>query len=147
MLCSSWSWASCAAMKCCLWLAFKVELIVVQRRAVQGQRQATHNKHIPGSFTCYASQKTCFTQAGELCGRMGRIFLLMCQQKNSWTKQNTNRTHPLTKPDTFTFVISLKSQTPNLFPFPLSSNSHSITLPFLPHLPGLGADVMRAQGG
>lgn len=120
-------------MKCCLWLGFKVELIMVQRRAGQGQRQATHNKHIPGSFTCYASQETCFTQAAGLCGRMGRIFLLMCIQKESCTKRDTNPSHPLTRPDTFAFVISSRSQTPDFFPFPLSSNSHSsLSLSFLP---------------
>lgn len=41
-----------AAVKCCLWLGFKVELIAVQGLVGQGQRQATHNKHIPGRFTC-----------------------------------------------------------------------------------------------
>ena len=144
-------------MKCCLWLVFKVELIVVQRRAGQGQCQATHNKHIPGSFTCYASQETCFTQAAGLCGRMGRIFLLMCVQKKkkSCTKRDTNPSHPLTKPDTFAFVISLRSQTPNLFPFLLYSNSHSSLYPSPRHFSAFpppasragGADVMRARGG
>lgn len=41
-----------AAGKCCLWLVFQVELIAVQGLVGQGQRQATHNKHIPRRFTC-----------------------------------------------------------------------------------------------
>lgn len=139
-------------MKCCLWLLFKVELIVVQRRAGQGQRQATHNKHIPWSFTCYGSQKTCFTQAEGLCGRICCIFLLMCVQKKIKKlyrlSKGTNRSHPLTKPENSpsSYPRKAKSQSsvtslcPPTFTAPaIHHHHHSVSLPFLPPLARLGS--------
>lgn len=133
-------------MKCCLWLVFKVELIVVQRRAGQGQCQATHNKHIPGSFTCYASQETCFTQAAGLCGRMGRIFLLMCVQKKklyqarhksqppTYQTRHIRLRHLLEKPNPQPFSLPSVLQLPLLF---LSVTTPLLCLPS-PSLPGRG---------
>lgn len=138
-------------MKCCLWLLFKVELIVVQRRAGQGQRQATHNKHIPWSFTCYASQKTCFTQAEGLCGRTCCIFLLMCVQKKRKKVVPTEQRHesPDNSPSSYPRKAKSQSSVTSLCPPTFTApaiHHHSISLPLLPHLLGLGADVMGAQG-
>lgn len=107
---------------------FKVELIMVQRRAGQGQRQATHNKHIPGSFTCYASQEACFTQAAGLCGRMGHIFLLYQARHGSQPPTYQTRhiclRHLPEKPSPPTSFPSLCPLTPT----PLAIHHHSTPL-------------------
>lgn len=145
-----------AAMRCCLWLVFQVELIVVQRRAGQGQRQATHNKHIPGRFTCYASQEACFTQAARLCGRMGCIFLLCAYTTKKVVLSKTqipathlpNQTHLLSssaweaKPTPPTIFLPFVLLTPS----PLSVH-HATSLPFVLRLPRSSHKSQRRMKG
>lgn len=108
-----------AALKCCLWPVFKVELIVVHRRAGQGQCKATHNKHIADSFTCYTSQGSCSTQVAGPCWRRGRIFLLVrthkteTQTRTTHSPNQTHIRHLLEKPR-----APLPTPTPTLTPRP-----------------------------
>lgn len=101
---------------------FKVELIMVQTRHGQGQRQATHTTSTyQGVLHAMPAKRLALHKLQDCVG--GWVAFFCC------TQQDTDPSHPLTKPDTFAFVISLRSQAPNLFPFPLYSNSHSYCYP------------------
>lgn len=111
-------------------------------RAVPGHTQQAHTRE----FYMLCQPRDLLYTSCRAVWEDGSHFSAYVHTKRSCTKQDTNPSHPLTRPDTFAFVIFSRSQTPNFFPFPLSSNSHSSLYPPPLHFSAFPPPVARIGG-
>lgn len=108
-------------MKCCFWLSLRWNWSWCRDEMVKGSARPHTTSTYQRVLHAMPAKRLALHKLQDCVG--GWVAVFCC------TQQDTDPSHPLTKPDTFAFVISSRSQAPNPFPFPLSSNSHSCCSP------------------